>query len=287
MQIIFSHHPQHLDIIFTSKFPNLHEHTTSKDYSKIQAKYLKMPTSTIHPGSSISSRSGNHHSSSGNRSSSRHCSFSGHHSSSGHSGAPSYASSHRSSSSHHFPSSHISSGSAATSASRSKEFIQMVKYEGDDDSDSDNNCSSHTTVSRSSSNRSYDPTVHPASSSGRAHSEVSNNKAMVPYTGNSSSNRTLSSYVSRNSPHRSSSSCSRSHSGSRSGSHYSSSPNGRELARRDDRYLDRIDEEPPKTLKDASVSELLDECDKKLGKPKYEHVRIVPVPVYVPYYSGW
>jgi hypothetical protein len=50
--------------------------------------------------------------------------------------------------------------------------------------------------------------------------------------------------------------------------------------------MDRIDEEKEpaeKTLKDASVRELLDECDKKLGGPSSKPVTYVPVPVFVPY----
>ncbi|PMD53744.1 uncharacterized protein K444DRAFT_145947 [Hyaloscypha bicolor E] len=194
-----------------------------------------MPSSTIHPGSSVSSRSSRRHHSSG------------------HSQAPSHASSHRSSSSRHSSSCRMSSGSAATSDSRAKEFMQMNNYGGPG-----------STVSRSS-HRSDDPTAHPRSSSGRAHSEASNNMQMVPYTGNSSSSRAPS-QVSRSSSHRSySSSGSRSYADSRHGS-----SSGREVARRDegDWRTDRVDEEPaPKTLKDASVRELLDECDRKLGPP--------------------
>jgi hypothetical protein len=148
----------------------------------------------------------------------------------------------------------MSSGSAATSDSRAKEFMQMGNYGGPG-----------STLSRCSSHRSNDPTAHPRSSSGRAHSEASNNMQMVPYTGNSSSSRAPS-QVSRSSSHRShSSSGSRSYADSRHGS-----SSGREVARRDnsDWRMDRVDEEPaPKTLKDASVRELLDECDRKLGPP--------------------
>jgi len=48
--------------------------------------------------------------------------------------------------------------------------------------------------------------------------------------------------------------------------------------------MERIDEEGPKTLKDASVRELLDECDRKLGPlPPREPTRTVEfVPVFVP-----
>jgi len=195
-----------------------------------------MPSSTIHPGSSVSSRSSRRHHSSG------------------HSQAPSHASSHRSSSSRHSSSSRMSSGSAATSDSRAKEFMQMGNYGGPG-----------STLSRCSSHRSNDPTAHPRSSSGRAHSEASNNMQMVPYTGNSSSSRAPS-QVSRSSSHRSHSfSGTRSYADSRHGS-----SSGREVARRDDSdwRMDRVDEEPaPKTLKDASVRELLDECDRKLGPP--------------------
>ena len=217
-----------------------------------------MPSSTIYPGSSISSRSSIHQSSSGR------------------SQAPSVASSRRSSASYHSSSSRMSSGSAQTSASRSKEFMQVEKYG-----------SLGSTVSRSSSHKSYDPTVHPASSSGRAHSEASNNRAMVPYAGSSSSSRAgsevtvvrSSSYRAPSQISRSSSQRSPSVSGSRSGSQSGStviaprsnsgsrngSSRGREVAKRDAGRMERIEEEGPKTLKDASVSELLDEAEKKLG----------------------
>jgi len=139
----------------------------------------------------------------------------------------------------------------------------MVKYEG-----------SGSTVSRSStgSHRSDDPTVHPRSSSGRAHSEVSNNMQMVPYKGNSSSSGAPS-QASRSSSHRSRSS-------SASRSHYSSS-GGRDVARRDTGRMDTIAEEPrEKSLKDATVRELLDEAERKDPMAK-----LVFVPVFYPVYG--
>jgi len=219
-----------------------------------------MGSSTIYPESSISSRSSNHQSSSGR------------------SQAPSHTSSRRSSSSNHSSSSRRSSGSAQTSAYRSEEFVRAERHGG-----------SGSTVSRSSSHRSYDPTVHPASSSGRAHSEASNNRAMVTYTGSSSSSSCdgseatirgpssrAPSQASRSSSQRShsssgsrssSSSLSRTHSDS--GSHRSSS-SGRVVARMDSGGMGcAIHEHRHKTLKDASFEELIEEAVNKLQPVVY------------------
>ena len=193
-----------------------------------------MPAPTIYPESSISSRSSMHHS----------CD----------SRAPSHVS-HRSSSSRYSNSSHRSLGPAATSASRSQEYMEEG-YGG-------------STFSRSS--RSDDRTVRPASSSGRAHTEYSNSRAMIPYSGNSSR-----STLSRGSSDACSYS-SRSNSGSQTWSRQGSS-SGQGAARRDEGRMDRIEEEP--TLKGASVRELLDEADRKLGVPKYQPVHVYHVCPY-------